>query len=1244
MFRRPKISFIAEGRSMKTLVVILLVGWLTPAFAQVTNSWIKPTSGNWEDQTAWSLGSLPASDQTVAITNQGWKAVAIGASTTQSYSNSLNVGSVILGGYTDSFNLLLLNYAGFEVPLTAGSITVGTNSGIIALASAITVTTNSGPGDLSIFSTFIQSDNAAVNAHLINLGNFTNAAAGAGTYDETNGIVNADELSLANGSTLNQVDGADDFGTIWLGAADAGDTGVYNISDGYLTAGSIIAYRGSFNQAGGSVAASLGIGDATYTLSGGILNLPGITIPNVPYGARNPNFTGIGGGALLLQTGGTNLCNGNIQVYDEGASLINEPFEGAGSYVLSNGVLYVTGSVISWMSSFQQWGGWHTNAGTRVTGETLPSFYLRTGSFTLGGGILITPSISVSLGDFAQSGGTNYVSGEVDLGSDKSPATFELSGGVLADQTVVVDGTNPYTSGGQHAIFTQSGGTHIVTNALELLGWVSGNYQPNSVTSYVLSNGTISAPNIQIDGGAYFAHKGGTVTSSGVLTLGYGAWNEQTSNQQFGRLLINGAPGTNATFSFPASGGCFIHFTDSSSLAWSNQAVFSVRNWHGSTSGGGTTRIYFGSTSSGLTPQQLSQVVFTNPAGFASGGYTAKILSTGEIVPGQPTSPPSGLVNNWINPNSGKWEDSSSWSLGTPPASNQFVTITDHGFISVNIDGTTISSAPASMTVSNLLVAAPDQTYSTLLMNYFGLGTPLRVLNSCVVSNNSYLLNYGSSFEVDGTNDGALTIISGGSFQQEGGQTIVNGSVNIPGGYLSATNANLTLGQLTLGTPGTYGYVQHDGGSIASTFVNVVRGAYSLANGSLYAIQGLQLSSEAAAFYQSGGTNYGNITAGESSTYQLSGGMAQGNVLSAADSINHYTFEQDNGVLQMAFIDVTGGSNAALPSFELNNGTVWCGTLNIGGNGVFGQSGGQIFVTNNIDMHGDTFITSHGIISDTSNYRLNGGQLQAPSISMGQLSSFQQFGGSVSLPSGLNLTLPSASYKLSGGSLVTSYTGVTGDFQQTNGYHEVDGVLSLDGSYELSGGNLIVQGWYMRGALLLSGFGTFTNTGLVNLGGTVTTSISNAVLGQVQLATNANLAFTGNQARVLFSASAGISWTPGALLTISNWNGTVHVYFGSNASALTASQVNQITFSNPAGFAPGTYPAQILSTGEIVPGQRPTLASSRSGSALVLTWPANYRLLSATNLAGSWTPVSGATSPWTIHFTKPQEFFILQGM
>ena len=216
----------------------------------------------------------------------------------------------------------------------------------------------------------------------------------------------------------------------------------------------------------------------------------------------------------------------------------------------------------------------------------------------------------------------------------------------------------------------------------------------------------------------------------------------------------------------------------------------------------------------------------------------------------------------------------------------------------------------------------------------------------------------------------------------------------------------------------------------------------------------------------------------------------------------------------------------------------------------------------------------------------------------------------------------------------------------------VTGTYALNGASPEGGCNLVCQGLYLRGALTMTLYdngryfdpaATITNTGLLNLGGTISTELPDAELGQVQLATNALMDLSIRfPAVVRFANSSAVGWTPGALLVITNWSSSDHVFAGNDASGLSASQLQQVEFVNPAGFAPSAYPAQILSTSEIVPGQVPTLAGARIPNALVLTWSGSYQLLSATNVTGPYLPVSGATSPWTNFFNVPHQFFRLQ--
>ncbi len=86
-----------------------------------------------------------------------------------------------------------------------------------------------------------------------------------------------------------------------------------------------------------------------------------------------------------------------------------------------------------------------------------------------------------------------------------------------------------------------------------------------------------------------------------------------------------------------------------------------------------------------------------------------------------------GQVNSWTNPASAAWE-SMNWSLGVLPDSSQEVMITNTGFKAVGISPSTRANFPDSMTVSNLTVSAPTNAFNTLLLNFFGTGTPLEVL------------------------------------------------------------------------------------------------------------------------------------------------------------------------------------------------------------------------------------------------------------------------------------------------------------------------------------------------------------------------------------------------------------------------------------------------------------------------------------------------------------------------------------
>ncbi len=156
------------------------------AMAQV-NSWTNPTSGNWEDQTAWSLGVLPSSSQAVMITNSGWKAVAINSSTPVNFPASMTVSNLTVRGAWDTENVLLLNNAGTAVPLTVlNGVTLQDDGRIVNFNSGLVVQGG----------TFL-----VTNATIIQDGGFVRATNGPMTlsnseYDVTNGVFVGGSVAL----------------------------------------------------------------------------------------------------------------------------------------------------------------------------------------------------------------------------------------------------------------------------------------------------------------------------------------------------------------------------------------------------------------------------------------------------------------------------------------------------------------------------------------------------------------------------------------------------------------------------------------------------------------------------------------------------------------------------------------------------------------------------------------------------------------------------------------------------------------------------------------------------------------------------------------------------------------------------------------------------------------------------------------------------------------------------------------
>jgi hypothetical protein len=596
----PALSFIASA---------ILLASTAMSVAQV-NSWTNRTSGNWEEM-RWSLGVLPGPGQAVMITNEGWKAVAIAASTAQSQPQSLTVHSVTVSSPIDTFNTLLLNSPGLQVPLTARFMTIASNSALTMHLSALHL--SGGPGEgMSVGGTVNHNDSARLTGSQFDVGWI-----GPGVYNLNSGSVEVNDA--------------------WVGGPYRG---VFNQNAGTFRANHILhlEHAGRYNLRGGEFSAQIYTGDGTVFRHEG-----GVTRSNLTFFRGDYIFTGGMnlGGASVPVPGGFATDNGNARAVQSGgtnAGPLSVGGGGTGIYTLSNAV--VTSPTIN----IGRWGTFHQVSGTVTTpatlvvaGGTFARGSVAHAFYTLASGSLSSPGLAVAWGSFSQEGGTNTVRGDVRVGPGTwygVNSSYRLTGGLLTDANTTVLWS---PTGG----FFQQGGRHVITNELSITG--DSPISPFLAwRGYVLGGGELVVSNIVVQPFGIFEHTGGTLTQSGTLTL-IGGQLYAAGVQPFAplRLLSSGGV-TNSTLRVPTNASV-VRFAPTQAMAWAPDATLTISNWNGSHLGGGADQIIFGSSASALTAQQVRQIFFRDPGGLSPGLHPTKILPTGEVVPD--SLPPTGRPN-----------------------------------------------------------------------------------------------------------------------------------------------------------------------------------------------------------------------------------------------------------------------------------------------------------------------------------------------------------------------------------------------------------------------------------------------------------------------------------------------------------------------------------------------------------------------------------------------------------------------
>lgn len=656
------------------ILVLFCSGWWGMDAHGQANSWTNSAGGNWEDS-HWSLGILPGTNQAILFTNANSKNLIIGPYAVQYSPQALTVNTVIVSSPANSSNALVLNDAGLQQPLKANYFTVGSNATVAVSGSALHIAYQ-----LSVGGTFTQDTSSEVTNGFMNVGDV-----GPAIYHLNSGtLVSGDEnIGPAFPSLFVQQGGTN------RGSVRIRSNSEFDLNGGELEGSLWVQNGATFKQQGGLSNPRFTAVDGYFFQSGGTIKAPtnqGMYLP----GYTLMPWSSIGSG-VALQNGGTNeqsrLTLGLASIAAE--NFIGHPPDIGGSYTLSNGVLMTSGALIVGNSRMEQAGGIHVIDGDLSLHGWL--YYSDRGSvnlwrgahYGLAGGVLSVHGLHLGVqASMTQSGGTNQISGNLRLtGATLVPLGYTYGGycggyalndGLLTASNISASGSPGFSQNGGRMItaevhlngatFRQADGTNQITGDLTI-STLRFQSIPNRTYpyprdiykngSYQMLNGQLTVSNVAVLKSANFSQEGGqllagniqlidsdfnqtggNLTQSGVLTLmGHPILQVASGHQQFGALQLSVAASNAHPYLQMPPGPCLLRFTDSSSLAWSNNAVLSIGNWLGSPYGGGQHRILFGRDTNGLTAQQRSQIVFPNPAGLPDGVYSARILITGEIVP-----------------------------------------------------------------------------------------------------------------------------------------------------------------------------------------------------------------------------------------------------------------------------------------------------------------------------------------------------------------------------------------------------------------------------------------------------------------------------------------------------------------------------------------------------------------------------------------------------------------------------------
>ena len=290
---------------------------------------------------------------------------------------------------------------------------------------------------------------------------------------------------------------------------------VFTQTGGEIDGLPVVVCTAVYNMTGGLITSNLTVGstttNASFVQTGGLVTGPVTVGYYCSTGSNNATYTLDGNGAIntaALVVGGE---SGRGQFYQKGGAVrvdtLSSGFGAYGRYDLSGGTL--DSNFANIVNDFVQTGGTNTVAGNLQLGGNYPT---PSTTYNLSGGTL-DGNVEAIQDQFYQVGGQHNVRGSLQVGGIRTRGLYHMWGGQLQAREEVVHWKLDQD---------QEGGTNTVSETLYVGGGPSG-----AGNGYSLVHGNLTAKNETIawidDGNGYFGQSGGVNTVQATLRLAEGA-------------------------------------------------------------------------------------------------------------------------------------------------------------------------------------------------------------------------------------------------------------------------------------------------------------------------------------------------------------------------------------------------------------------------------------------------------------------------------------------------------------------------------------------------------------------------------------------------------------------------------------------------------------------------------------------------------------------------------------------------